>query len=391
MKIGIPKEIMPGETRVAVVPAMIAVLKKDGHEVYVETGAGLQASFTDSDYESSGAAIVKNPKRLYHEAEVVMKFQAPMMNKKTQKHELALMKDGAALICSLPPAIHKDVMKYLLKKKITAFGMEYLPRITKAQSMDVLSSMSTVAGYKSVMLAANYLGKLFPLLMTAAGTIPPANVLILGAGVAGLQAIATAKRLGAKVEAFDPRPAVREQVESLGAQFVEMELPKDAETAGGYAKEQSEEFLQREREVIGKHLSRVDAVITTAQIFGKPSPVLITEQMVKTMPPGSVIIDLAVAEGGNCELAQASKVVMKHGVTIYGAVNLARTVPIHASQMHSKNLINFFKHVYNNQNGVLDFNEEITRGTCLTYNGEIVNEAVKRNFEKEKVTRLKAS
>ncbi len=387
MKIGIPKEIMPGETRVAVVPAMIPVLKKAGHEVYVETGAGLLASFTDSEYESSGAAIVKDPKRLYREADLVIKFQAPMMNKKIKMHELALVKEGSALICSIPPASHKGVMKYLLKSKITAFGMEYLPRITKAQTMDVLSSMSTVAGYKAVMLAAYYLGKLFPLLMTAAGTIPPANVLILGAGVAGLQAIATAKRLGAKVEAFDPRPVVREQVESLGGQFVEMELPKDAETAGGYAKQQSEEFLQLEREVIGKRLTKVDAVITTAQIFGKPSPVLITEQMVKTMPPGSVIIDLAVAEGGNCELSVANKTVVKYGVHIFGALNLARTVPVHASQMHSKNVINFFKQVYSNQSGALDFEDEITRGTCLTHNGEIINETVKRNFGKEKAAR----
>jgi NAD(P) transhydrogenase subunit alpha len=241
--------------------------------------------------------------------------------------------------------------------------------------------MSTVAGYKAVLLSAYYLGKLFPLLMTAAGTIPPASILILGAGVAGLQAIATAKRLGAKVEAFDPRPAVREQVESLGAQFVEMEVPKDVETAGGYAKEQSQEFLKKEREAIGKRLTKIDAVITTAQIFGKPSPVLISEEMVKTMPSGSVIIDLAVAEGGNCELSEANKAISKHGVTIFGASNLARTVPVHASQMHSKNVINFFKHVYSKAG--LDFNDEITKGTCITHAGQIVNEMVKRNFETE--------
>lgn len=379
MKIAIPKEIMDGETRVAVVPAMISLLKKDGHEVLVESGAGVAASFMDSDYESSGATIVKDAASLYGQAEVVMKFQAPAFNSKIGKHELELLKEGAAIISSLPPALHKEIVPILLKRRITSFGMEYLPRITKAQSMDVLSSMSTVAGYKAVVLAAYHLGKLFPLLMTAAGTIPPANVLILGAGVAGLQAIATAKRLGAKVEAFDPRPAVREQVESLGAQFIEMELPKDVETAGGYAKEQSEEFLKKEREVIGKRLSRTDAVITTAQIFGKPSPLLITEAMVKTMPPGSVIIDLAAAEGGNCELSEVNKVVVKHGVTIYGVINLARTVPVHASQMHSKNVINFFKHVYSKAD--LDFNDEITKGTCITHDGQIINEMVKKKFE----------
>lgn len=381
MRIGIPKEIMEGETRVAVVPAMVAALKKDGHDVFVEAGAGVSASFADSDYESAGATIVNDAGRLYGEAEVVMKFQAPMQNMKLKKHELELLKEGAAIVSSFPPALHKELIPLLLKRRITAFGMEYLPRITKAQSMDVLSSMSTVAGYKAALLAAYHLGKLFPLLMTAAGTIPPANVLILGAGVAGLQAIATAKRLGAKVEAFDPRPAVREQVESLGAQFIEMELPKDVETAGGYAKEQSEEFLKKEREVIGTRLPRVDAVITTAQIFGKPSPVLITEEMVKTMPTGSVIIDLAAAEGGNCELSEAGKMATKHGVMIYGAINLARTVPVHASQMHSKNVSNFFKHVFKSTG--FDFNDEITKGACITHNGAIVNPMVKKNFEAE--------
>lgn len=381
MKIGIPKEIVDGETRVAVVPSMISLLKKDGHEVLLESGAGAAASFQDSDYESSGAAVVKDAKGLYDQADLVMKFQAPIFNSKLGKHELDLLKEGAAIISSLPPSSHKELLPILLKRRLTGFGMEYLPRITKAQSMDVLSSMSTVAGYKAVLLSAYYLGKLFPLLMTAAGTIPPATVLILGAGVAGLQGIATAKRLGAKVEAFDPRPAVREQVESLGAQFIEMEMPKDVETAGGYAKEQSEEFLKREREAIGKRLTRIDAVITTAQIFGKPSPVLITEAMVKTMQPGSVIIDLAVAEGGNCELSEPNKAVVKHGVTIFGATNLARTVPVHASQMHSKNMTNFFKHIFKNPE--LDFNDEITKGACITHNGQIVNEMVKKNFESE--------
>lgn len=388
MNIGIPKEIAEGETRVAVVPSMLSVLTPDSNKILVEKGAGERALFPDEAYEKAGATIVKTPAELYGGSDVVIKFQAPQHNAEVGKHELELMREGATLISSLPPRVQDDVMELLLKRRITSFAMEYIPRITKAQSMDVMSSMATVAGYKAVLLAADHLGKIFPLLMTAAGTIPPANVLVLGAGVAGLQAIATAKRLGAKVEAFDPRPAVREQVESLGAQFVEMELPEDVETAGGYAKEQPEEFLKKEREVIAKRLTNMDVVITTAQIFGKPSPLLITEEMVKTMGPGSVIVDLAAAEGGNCELSEPNKQVEKHGVAVCGVVNLARTVPIHASQMHSRNVTNFFRHVFKQENGSfqLDFEDEITRQTCLTHNGEIVNETVRARFNKETVS-----
>lgn len=382
MKIGIPKEIQEGETRVAVVPSMVSILQKGQHEIYVESGAGIRASFSDAEYKEAGANIVKNPTELYPVVDVVLKFQAPQKNTTLRQHELELLKEGAAIVSSLPPMIHAEVMDILLERRLTSFAMEYLPRITKAQSMDVLSSMSTVAGYKAVLVAAYYLGKFFPLLMTAAGTVPAATVLVLGAGVAGLQATATAKRLGAKVEAFDPRPAVREQVESLGAHFVEMEISEDVETAGGYAKEQSEEFLNKEREVISSRLPKADAVITTAQVFGKPSPLLITEEMVKMMRPGSVIVDLAVAEGGNCELSKANEIVEKFGVQIYGAVNLARTVPVHASQMHSKNIVNFFQHIFQGSDGVLDFNDEITKSTCITHNGEIVHEMVRKSFKK---------
>lgn len=384
MKIGIPKEIMEGETRVAVVPSMILELKKAGHEPYVQANAGLLSSFTDAEYESAGAVIVKSAQQLYDEVDLVMKFQAPMLNPEFNQHELELLHEGATIICSFPPLILSEVLDLLLQRRLTSFGMEYLPRITKAQNMDVLSSMSTIAGYKAVLVAANYLGKLFPLLMTAAGTIPPANVFVLGAGVAGLQAIATAKRLGAKVEAFDPRPVVKEQVESLGAQFIKMELPQNIESADGYAQEQPEEFLKKEREVIGSRLPRVDAVITTAQVFGKPSPLLITEEMIKLMKPGSVVVDLAVAEGGNCALSQVNRAVVKYGVTIYGALNLARTVPVHASQMHSRNMLNFFKHVYQAQNGAFNFSDEIIKGTCLTHHGEVVHEIAKKYFKKEK-------
>lgn len=379
MNIGIPKEIMEGETRVSIVPLMISTFTKDQHQVFVQAGAGSKSSFSDSDYEQAGATVVKDAAELYSKADTIIKFQAPQENPNLRKHEIDLIKEGSVLISSLPPYTHSQLVPMLLKRKITCFAMEYLPRITKAQSMDILSSMSTVAGYKAVLVAADHLGKFFPLLMTAAGTIAPATVLILGAGVAGLQAIATAKRLGARVEAFDPRLVVKEQIESLGAQFVEMEIPEEVETAGGYAKEQSEEFLNKEREAISSRLPKVDALITTAQIFGKASPLLVTEEMVKMMQPGSVIVDLAVAEGGNCELSKANKVVEKHGVTIFGAVNLARTVPVHASQMHSKNVTNLFNHLY--QSGTLDFEDEITKGTCITHAGEIINEMVKQNFK----------
>lgn len=380
MKIGIPKEIMDGETRVAVIPSMIPTFTKKGHEVYVQAGAGEKAFFTDEDFKSAGATIVAGADKLYKTADVAIKFQAPQVNKDLGKHEIELLREGSILICSLPPHSHAELVPMLQKHKITNFAMEYIPRITKAQSMDVLSSMSTVAGYKAVLIAADHLGKFFPLLMTAAGTIPPATVFILGAGVAGLQAIATAKRLGAKVEAFDPRPVVKEQIESLGGSFVEMEMPEDVETEGGYAKEQSDEFLNKEREAIAARLPKVDALITTAQIFGKTSPLLVTEDMIKMMRPGSVIVDLAVAEGGNCELSKPNEVVEKYGVTIFGAVNLARTLPIHASQMHSKNVTNLFQHIFAAEDHAIDFEDEIVKGACITHNGEIVNEKVKQNF-----------
>jgi len=256
--------------------------------------------------------------------------------------------------------------------------MEYIPRITRAQSMDALSSMATISGYKAVLIAANHLPKMFPLLMTAAGSIQPAHVFILGAGVAGLQAIATAKRLGARVEAFDPRPAVREQVQSLGASFVEMELPKeDVETKGGYAKAQSDEFLLKEREAIATRLAKTDIIISTAQIFGKKAPILITEEMVKHMRPGSIIIDLAAEMGGNCALTVPHEMTTLHGVRIYGAVNLPATIPMHASQMYAKNLANLFNNLYQSEGSGIDFEDEITSGACMTHNGKIMNESIK--------------
>ncbi|MCI0514876.1 Re/Si-specific NAD(P)(+) transhydrogenase subunit alpha [candidate division KSB1 bacterium] len=381
MKIGIPEEIYAGETRVAVVPAMINVLTKMGHDVLVQAGAGERASFSDAMYLESGAKIVNNASELFSQVDVLLKVQPPQIDPVSGKNEIELLRDGAAVIGFQSPLSFRDNVNLMKNKKITAFAMEFVPRITRAQSMDALSSMATIAGYKSVLMAADHLGKMFPLLMTAAGTIPPANVLILGAGVAGLQAIATAKRLGARVEAFDPRPAVKEQVLSLGAQFVEMELPKDAETAGGYAKELPEDFLKREQDAIGARLPKIDVVITTAQIFGKKAPLLITEKMVKSLKPGSVIVDLAAEQGGNCELTTAGQVVEKYGVYIMGPVNLPAQIPIHASQMYSKNITNLVKHLYASKDGMLDFNDEITKGACMTYMGEITNELVKNSMQ----------
>jgi NAD(P) transhydrogenase subunit alpha len=291
--------------------------------------------------------------------------------------EADLFPAGATYIGFLAPLDRPDVVKALLARRISGFSVEYIPRITRAQSMDVLSSMSTVTGYKSVLLASDHMRKMIPLLMTAAGTIPPATVLILGAGVAGLQAIATAKRLGAKVEAFDPRPAVKEQVKSLGASFVEMEVPADVETAGGYAREQSEEFLRKEREAIEARLPKVDAVISTAQIFGKRAPVLITDAMVRRMRPGSVIVDLAAEQGGNCELTKAGETIQRHGVTIIGPVNLASSLPIDASRMYSKNITTLFKLLFPKFDSTPDFTDEVIAKSCITRAGEIVNDQIK--------------
>jgi len=378
LKIGILREVLEGETRVAVVPSMISLLKKNKHEVVIETGAGVHASFADREYQGAGATIVKDSRELYRASEVVLKFQPPRLHPQAGVHEAELLSEGAALICFMEPHLYPEAVRKLAARKITGFAMDYVPRITRAQTMDALSSISTIIGYKAVLVAAYHLGKFFPLLMTAAGTIPPANVMILGAGVAGLQAIATARRLGAKVEAFDPRPAVKEQVKSLGAQFIDMEISEDVETKGGYAKEQSDAFLLKEREVIAARLPKMDVVITTAQVFGKRAPLLVTEDLVKLLRPGSVIVDLAADQGGNCALSEPGKIVLKHEVTIIGVVNLANTLPVHASQMYSKNITNLFLHLYKSPDGKLDFTDEITKGACLTHQGEIVNAAVKK-------------
>ena len=370
MIIGVPRETLAGETRVALVPGVIGLLTRDKHEVLVERGAGEAAHVSDRELETAGAATTASAADLYRKADIVFRVQPPV-------NEAEQMREGSAVIGFLAPLANPDMIRTLARRKITGFSMEYVPRISRAQSMDALSSMATIAGYKGVMIAAQELGKMFPLMMTAAGTVPPASVFILGAGVAGLQAIATAKRLGAKVEAFDPRPSVMEQVKSLGAHFVEMEMPADAETAGGYAKELSPEFIRKEMEAIAARLPKTNVVITTAQVFGKKAPVLITEEMVRLMHPGSVIVDLAAEQGGNCALTEAGKTVVRHGVTIAGPVNLPATVPVDASQMYARNLVTLFRHLYPKADAQPDFADEIAAGCCITRGGEVVHPHVK--------------
>ncbi len=375
--IGIVQERLPGETRVALIPQNVSQLIRDNHTIIVEKGAGAAATFTDDQYTAAGATVVSSADDVYAQADFIVKVQPPSLE------EVAKFKKGCSLLGHLAPSANGPVIRALAEHSVTAYAVEYVPRISRAQSMDALSSMATVAGYRAVLIAAHTIGKMFPLLMTAAGTIPPATVFVLGAGVAGLQAIASAKRLGAKVEAFDPRPAVKEQVKSLGASFVEMELPKeDVETSGGYAKQMSDEFLKKEQEAIAARLPKVHAVITTAAIFGKRAPVLITREMVGLMPKGSIIVDLAAETGGNCELTEAGKTVLHDGVTVVGAVNLPATIPIDASQMYSRNIYNLLKHMYPKADTPTDSEEEIVKGACLTRNGSIVNDAVRALVEK---------
>lgn len=381
MNIGIPKETVEGETRVALIPSSVAQLVKKNHTVLIESGAGSASLHTDSAYEKAGAQIVADAQTLYDHSDIIFKVQPPQIHPFTGIHEAEMLNEGTAYIGYLSPFTNIETIQLFLKRGITGFAMEFIPRITRAQSMDSLSSMSSIAGYKAVLIAANLLPRMFPMMITAAGSITPATVLILGAGVAGLQAIATAKRLGAKVEAFDPRAAVKEQIESLGATFVTMEITEDVSSSGGYAKEQSDDFLKKEQQVIAERLHKADVVITTAQIFGKKPPILITEEMVQLMPPGSVIIDLAAEQGGNCELTIAEKYVQKHGVTIYGAVNLPSTLQCNASQMYSKNLITLFTHLYADAENGLNFDDEITKASCLTNAGEVKNEIIKKLLE----------
>ncbi|MCL4289585.1 MAG: Re/Si-specific NAD(P)(+) transhydrogenase subunit alpha [Thermoleophilia bacterium] len=362
MKVGIPKETAAGERRVALTPDAPARLSAAGIEVLVESGAGAAAGFLDSSFAEAGARIVPDVAALYAESDLVAKVQRP------SDAEVALLRDGQALVCPLQPLVNTDLVAAIAARGATAFSIDTIPRISRAQSMDVLSSQATVAGYKAVLLAATSLGKFFPMLTTAAGTIPPARVLVLGAGVAGLQAIATARRLGAVVSAFDTRAVVKEQVESLGATFLELEI-EGGETAGGYATELSEEQHRREQELIASAVADSDAVVTTAAIPGRRAPVLITAEAVRSMRPGSVIVDLAAETGGNCELTSPGETVEREGVTIVGLTGLPSTMPQDASRMYSRNVQSLLLHLVKDGELELDFDDEITRGTCIAHAG----------------------
>ena len=378
MKIGVPKEIQEGETRVALIPPSIKKILKDNVEILVEAGAGEKAFWKDKDYTDAGAKIIEGPEALYNSTDLIIKVRKPELNEKISEHEINLMKEGAVLVSMLQPATNIDTVKKLVSRKISAFSLDSLPRITRAQTMDVLSAMSTIAGYKSVLIAASHLPKFLPMFMTAAGTIAPAKVFIIGAGVAGLQAIATAKRLGAVVSAFDTRPVVKEQVESLGAKFVAVDLAgEETEGQSGYAKQVSKELQAKIAELTLKEVKKSDVVITTAQVPGKRAPILITESMVKEMQAGSVIVDLAADQGGNCELTEMGSVVTKYGVTICGFLNLPASMPFHASQMFSKNMENVVSLIVKSGQINLDLNDEIIKGALITHQGVILQENIK--------------
>lgn len=377
VNIFVPKEIRELERRVATNPDSIKKFIKAGYAVSVERGSGLEAGISDAQFEEAGASLVDDVASGYAAADMVLKIQAPAHNSQTGKHEVVMMKEGAILICSLVPQNEIETLHQLLERKISCFSTNLIPRITIAQKMDTLSSQASLAGYKAVVMGANALGKYFPLLMTAAGTITPAKVVILGAGVAGLQAIATARRLGAKVEAYDVRSVVKEQVESLGAKFIDVPVEEKMEDAGGYAKEQTEAFLKRQREIMGNHLAAADVAITTALIPGRPAPLLITEEMVKRMPLGSVIVDMAVAQGGNCALSEPGKTVVKEGVTIIGETNIPATMAIHASQLFSRNLLNLVTHLTEEGEFKMDLEEPITDGALITHAGAYRHEPTK--------------
>jgi NAD(P) transhydrogenase subunit alpha len=375
--VAVPREISAGERRVALVPDAVKLLKSKGVDVVVERGAGLAAGFDDAAYERAGATLEADARALLARADVVLKVQAPA-ERADGSHEIDSLRAGCILIAFLRPLDAPELAKRLANAKVTSFAVELVPRITRAQAMDALSSMSSLAGYRAVLLAAAALPRIFPMLVTAAGTISPARVLVIGAGVAGLQAIATARRLGAIVEAYDTRPAVKEQVESLGARFVELELDtKDAEGAGGYARAQSEEFYQRQREQLGKRVAAADVVITTALVPGQRAPVLIDEAAVRAMRMGSVIVDLAAEQGGNCACTQADRDVVAHGVHVLGPTNLPSDLALNASQMYAKNLTTLLLHLVHEGAIRLDLSDEITKGALLTHEGAIANEAVR--------------
>lgn len=374
MKIAVPKEVAPGERRVALVPHTVARLADSGMDILVESGAGEGALYSDEEYEKAGATIVRNARDLYASADVVLKVQRPTMNEAMGVHEVELLAENTVLIAFLQPLSNVELVERLARKRITAFSMDAIPRIARAQAMDALTSMASITGYKAALLAANLLGRFFPMMVTAAGTLPPARGLVLGAGVAGLQAIATARRLGAVMYGYDVRPATKEQVQSLGATFIEAQVAaSEAEAAGGYARELAQEAQERERQLIHQHIKTMDFVVTTAAVPGRRAPVLITGDMVRDMRPGSVIVDVAAETGGNCELTRPGETVVEHGVTIHGPLDLPSSMATHASQMYSRNISTLLRHLVRDGQFRLDFQDEITRSCCITHEGRILH------------------
>jgi NAD(P) transhydrogenase subunit alpha len=379
--VGVPKESYPGERRVALVPMVIPTLAKAGLEVIIQSGAGELAGYADAAYTEKGAKIVPDRAAVFASADIVIQVLCYGSNDLTGKDDLPLFKRDQVLIGFLRPLGSQETVQQVAATGVTSFSVELMPRITRAQSMDALSSMGTIAGYKAVLMAANAQPRLFPMMTTAAGTITPARVLVIGAGVAGLQAIATARRLGAVVSAYDLRPAVKEQVQSLGGRFVELPIEaKDAQDARGYASAQDESFYQKQRELLGQVVRGSDVVITTAVIPGKKAPVLVTGEMVQGMAPGSVILDLAAERGGNCELTRTGETVVAHGVTIIGVINIASGVPYHASQMYARNITTFLGSLVKDGKVNLNMEDEVIRETLLTRGGEIVNARVRESF-----------
>jgi NAD(P) transhydrogenase subunit alpha len=377
IKVGIPKETFPGELRTAIIPESVSHYSKIGFRVLIESGAGEAAGFSDKQYKDKDAEIIDSRDELFKQADIILHVRAYGTNAEKGKKDLGRYRKGQIVIGFSDPLGSPDKVKELADTGATGFSIELLPRITRAQSMDALSSMATIGGYKAVLLGAKSLGKMFPMLMTAAGTIAPAHVFVIGAGVAGLQAIATARRLGGVVKGYDIRPAVKEQVESLGAKFVELDLETgEAETKGGYAREMDEEFYRKQREMMKSILKESDVVISTAAVPGKKAPILITDEMVEGMAPGSVIVDLAAEQGGNCSLTKIGEEISHKGVTIIGPVNLPASIPRHASQMYSRNLLAFVKNLMKDDRIDLDRDDEIIHESMITKEGEVVNQRV---------------
>lgn len=374
MVLGVLKETKEHERRVALSPEVVKLLVKKEFQVEIESGAGLDSNFSDDDYKQMGANIVQ--KAEIYNADVILKVNAPTQEEASQ------FKSQSVVISLLYPYTRPELLDILNSRQITSFAMDAVPRISRAQKMDALSSQANLAGYKAVIMGANALGKIFPLMMTAAGTITPAKVLIFGAGVAGLQAIATAKRLGAIVEVSDVRPETKEQVESLGGRFLIVETDEEVKTEGGYAKEVSQEFLAKQQQLIKDKIRDADLVVTTALVMGKKSPILVTEEMIKSMKPGSVIVDMAVESGGNCEISEYNKTVEKHDVTIIGESNIPSLLPINASQLYATNLSALLLHLATNDGFKWEMDEEITKGSLITHQGELVHEFTKSILSK---------